>query len=32
METAGEKVRALVIAEIEDYFERMGGLCGKIKL
>ena len=32
METADEKVRAHVIAQIEDYCERMGGLCGKIKL
>ena len=32
METEGEKVRAHVIAQMEDYFERMVGLCGKIKL
>ena len=32
METADEKVRAHVMAQIEGYFERMGGVCGKIKL
>ena len=30
--TCSEKVRANVIAQIEDYFERMVRLCGKIKL
>ena len=30
--TRSEKVRANVIAQIEDYFERMVRLCGKIKL